>query len=652
MSVNLANIYAELLRKYGENYTITYGAPPTYLTTILGPCEIDSKIVLFFKENRSGATEKTPIKLTLKSECPISGPDLDLTGSPLKDDCLADAIADISLDLGLVNRNPWKPEEEYQRGVPVDKARAILCTEEFQSSDGVGSVWFLCDASDHSRTQLLQFEFNVTHFSRGILSYTGVLPAYMVTSQALVRQHVQAMAGSFETHIENLYQVNPNMSLRCSWSTHAQLPLLTDLTACEVSLKQTFRVGDCGPLTQDLMNQLRILLYIREDIIAYHNDDEAGNRRDPVYRCGRGIDMDELRDSINKTLTEVSGYADTYSSGDIECDIEEALHRAKVRRLTDLTDKLWELLKCCSSYKDLKMAFNMLFNCAARCNIVNTPTNKNRLAEIITELANRRLAIPCLSGSEPMELLLEIGLEKMYKDYEFIYTESKVCSANLLRNGGDSLYSTNSGASEANDADLVGQSKLRKSLHNAARGEPTSGSNVGSIRKTLLYHTNNPKSAGGKQQNVEIAGFRNSYFDESETAVKIGKLFQIHCTLEHLLMIHLTLNLSNVFNDVCAQLLKKPAPLIESIDDKLCDEMEIHLSSHYVRERLDGKDPHSRRITMKSSNKFRQLQSTFYFNLENICPPDLADWFQGDDKELVKERTYHSWLYRKIASLK
>ncbi|KAH8375412.1 hypothetical protein KR009_006049, partial [Drosophila setifemur] len=103
------------------------------------------------------------------------------------------------------------------------------------------------------------------------------------------------------------------------------------------------------------------------------------------------------------------------------------------------------------------MAFNMLFQCAARCNIVNTPTNKNRLAEIITELANRRLAMPCLSGAEPLELLLEIGVEKVYKDYEFIYTESKLCSTNLLKDANDA-------ANEEDSPQSLPQ--LRKSLHN------------------------------------------------------------------------------------------------------------------------------------------------------------------------------------------
>uniref|UniRef100_A0A6P4E764 Protein zwilch n=1 Tax=Drosophila rhopaloa TaxID=1041015 RepID=A0A6P4E764_DRORH len=638
-SANLANVYAELMRRCGESFTITYGAPPTYLVSAVGSAEAGKKIVLVFKEDRSGPVagiRTTPTRARPKED---GSSNLDLTGSPLKDDCLVDAIGDLSIDLQLEHSNPWKLEEEYHRGIPVDKARSIICSEFLQMSEGLGSVWILCDGADSGQTQLLQYEFNPTHFSRGILSYQGVLPAYMVSSQSLVRQHGKAPE---ETLIENSYQVNPQMRLRCFWSSNAALPSLINLNDCEVALNHTFRVGECSPLTQDFLNQLRILVYIREDIVSYHKDVKRGVARDPTYRCGSGVDMDELRESINQTMTDVSGFINRYSIGNAEFDIEDVVQRAKVRRLTDLTDKLWELLKCCDSYKDLKMAFNMLFQCATRCNIVNTPTNKNRLAKIITELANRRLAMPCLSGAEPLELLLEIGLEKLYKDYEFIYTESKMCSTNLLKED----------CSEAANDDGSPQNlpQLRKSLHNAVRGDPTPGAGM---RKTLLHHNGAVKSGNAKYAgDDDDAGFKNSHFDEQESSERVSKLFQIHCTLEHLLMMHIHLNLANVYNDVCCELLKKPPKLVEAIDDQLSDVMDIRLSAHYVRDHLDGKEPYSRHITMRSHNKFRELKTTFYFNSENICPPNLAQCFQCDDKEMVQERTYHSWLYRKILSLK
>ncbi|XP_033150144.1 protein zwilch isoform X2 [Drosophila busckii] len=506
--------------------------------------------------------------------------------------------------------------------------------------EALGSVWFLCDGSDFSQTQLLQYEFNPTHFSRGVLSYAGVLPAYMLKSQSLVQQHAMTAGMELKTYIENCYQVNPHMMLRCSWSTPSPLPALTELRSCTVLLNSTFRVGDCSSLTEDFMNQLRILVYIREDIISFHNDEQSGVNRDPIYRCGSGIDINELRESITKTMTEVSGFNEGYVDAHANCDIEEVVQRASLRRLTDLTDKLWELLKGCASYKDLKYAFLMVFQSALRCN-VNTPTNKNRLAEIITNLANSRLAMPCLSGAEPLELLLEIGLEKIYKDYEFIFTESKLCSLKELH------VSVNVSNGDSNDdppaSDL---SKLRKSLHNAARGDAITSSGM---RKTLLHPGHKQTSA--KYPNGDDV-FKNSSFDEQESVQRISKLFQIHCMLEHLLMMHINLNIPNVYADVCAQLLNRQPHQLEGLDDKLSDTVDIRLSAHYVVDYLNDKEPHSRQITMKSQNKLRDIKTTFYYNVENVCPPALAQCFQSDDKELVKERTYHAWIYRKIRTLK
>lgn len=56
------------------------------------------------------------------------------------------------------------------------------------------------------------------------------------------------------------------------------------------------------------------------------------------------------------------------------------------------------------------------------------PTNNNRLAVLIREISHQRLAVPSLKGTEPMELLVEIGLEKVTRDFEFIFSESKLCS--------------------------------------------------------------------------------------------------------------------------------------------------------------------------------------------------------------------------------
>lgn len=56
------------------------------------------------------------------------------------------------------------------------------------------------------------------------------------------------------------------------------------------------------------------------------------------------------------------------------------------------------------------------------------PTSKTRLAVLIRDISDQRLAIPSLKGTEPMELLIEIGLEKITKDFEYIFALGKLCT--------------------------------------------------------------------------------------------------------------------------------------------------------------------------------------------------------------------------------
>lgn len=182
---------------------------------------------------------------------------------------------------------------------------------------------------------------------------------------------------------------------------------------------------------------------------------------------------------------------------------------------------------------------------------------------------------------------------------------------------------------------------VRKSLRNAVMQDNAA------MRKTLLH--NDVKSAGNKMKN-DVISFKNSNFDEHESAKTLAKLLQIHCTLEHLLMIHIHLNLSKVYYEVCDQLLHKTPRIVDMICDSMTDEMEIQLSADYVSKLLEDKDPHSRRITMKSKNKLREVKSTFYFNMENICPPNISECFNAEEKEYSKENVYYNWLYRKITT--
>lgn len=86
---------------------------------------------------------------------------------------------------------------------------------------------------------------------------------------------------------------------------------------------------------------------------------------------------------------------------------------------------------------------------------------------------------------------------------------------------------------KGNDAPL----NVRKSIRNAMRPEATATSRV------TLLHSNIRKQP--EIDNVDILSFKNSNFNANETNIQLAKLLQIHCTLEHLLMLQINLNISN-----------------------------------------------------------------------------------------------------------
>lgn len=252
----------------------------------------------FFRKDRSllqnHQTMLTPRKIKMDN----IHQDLDLTGSPLKDDCMVDAIADLSMDMKSPMKTPWKAEEECHKGVSVEQARTIMSSIDFQqlnsesAQNDQGSVWFLCDAADVQKTLLFQYEFNKGFNSRGLVNFMGIILASDLKVQPLLKMHADVMnpgAGSklnlcIDSFIENVYNFNDKISIACAWNTSATVPSLNNLSNCDVKLYQTFRVKDCGMLTETFMNQLRILAHIRDDILAYKEASETSDGREAVYR--------------------------------------------------------------------------------------------------------------------------------------------------------------------------------------------------------------------------------------------------------------------------------------------------------------------------------------------------------------------------------
>ncbi|XP_075231027.1 uncharacterized protein LOC142329944 isoform X1 [Lycorma delicatula] len=98
----------------------------------------------------------------------------------------------------------------------------------------------------------------------------------------------------------------------------------------------------------------------------------------------------------------------------------------------DLTGRLWVLLSECSTYEELAVFMKIAFQQVRKCSVkpfVNTQ-NKSKLSDAMKILSSDPSAN--LQMLEPLELLIEIGIEKLKNDYIALFTQSGIAKEELL----------------------------------------------------------------------------------------------------------------------------------------------------------------------------------------------------------------------------
>lgn len=327
---------------------------------------------------------------------------------------------------------PWTDVEESYCGVNVNIARSIV-SELGDAGLVSGPVWFLCDFHDTERTILVENEFDANWWSRGSVVRNDPVPLESIQMDQLMAIHLNRFPElkTFDTDIDSTYHLRHNIHVRVEMSFQKQLPSFTFFQGAKVYLRQFLAKPDESLKANSFWCDILILNYIRRYILDY----PSSNANEPLYECGTGMRLREIKEEIATLFTTVVFSTDLNDQGTMvvgEQDLDAVVAGAISRDFTDITDSLWNLLKCCGSYHDLKVAFNYMFHFVQMNNIVNIPANKNHLATLIKEISEGRLTNLCLSGTDPLELLLEIGMEKVEKDYEHIFIRSKTTTVQDL----------------------------------------------------------------------------------------------------------------------------------------------------------------------------------------------------------------------------
>lgn len=568
----------------------------------------------------------------------IENCDLSLTGSPLEDDASIHEIMSKSISHKCFGAKPWSDIEESYSPLPINKAREILnCVTNEKFPKG-SKGWIFILASDESLPLHKAIIFLSSHissdgnFARGLATYHGVVAHQEKSMKHLLNRHKAIARGidvKFEIQIENVFELTPSIMLKFKNLGEETSKLSSIDKFTEVMLFQQVEINNGNQICKELWEQINLLFAIQSDIVRFRNNSGDGTLCEPTYSYG-SMSYEQLQERVNHILSDVV----TINENDLEnvdTALEAVVKRVYQRPLTEVTDQLWELLKFASSYSDLKKIITFVFQISSRSCIVNIPMNVNRMGELIRELTHQRLAIPHLTSTEPLELLLEIGLEKIMKDYEFIFCESKIC---LLR---DIKIGEGKGAKASDN-----RFSVRKSLAGSSAQSNQSEIN----RKTLLHGP----SAAHSPDTLDIDEIRNSRFSERDSQTFISKLAQIHLAVEHLLLIQSHLNLENDYATYAKKILENPLVSFEELQKRKIDKFEVPINDKNVTQLVNKLIPNAQKITMRSENNFKIIENIFYYNIEQIVPFLDRKENEGDDAVERKGNAFHFLSHTNIVS--
>lgn len=103
-------------------------------------------------------------------------------------------------------------------------------------------------------------------------------------------------------------------------------------------------------------------------------------------------------------------------------NLKTLVEDVECRNSIDITDLLWNVLINCSTYGKLLDCLNVFLTEVAhnKDEVYIAESNNCVLAELLRGILAGKMAVPTFTGTQPIEILIEIGIEKLRKDYVHI----------------------------------------------------------------------------------------------------------------------------------------------------------------------------------------------------------------------------------------
>ncbi|KZC14119.1 Protein zwilch like protein [Dufourea novaeangliae] len=383
----------------------------------------------------------------------------DITGSPLK--CSFEEV-DFEDSIILVKQSWYKEEEKY---LPLSRTEAcdtLNACIDFLKVD-FPPIFALCNGNDNKKTRLLGTTIQKDWFTTIEICSVDIetLETIKESSTSILQEHLKlshakghnVTISAFNTF--DLYGISEEL---INWDENVKSnfvgSLVVEVDSSTLSLYPPTRAsknnlvaqivsGSSNSPLKELWTQLLLLNQYLNIVEEYKKQISSSYTPSPLefpkdFTSSYKEEHTEIMKNINLLLNGDYSYRpDTVDTDKINfineenlentVQIKQCIQALPFRYNLDFTDFLWELLIKNSNYFDMTKCIHTVLEeiimneCFAQVNL----TNSTRFAKVITNPSQHRIISPLLSGSLPLEYVIDMGFEKLYRDYTYILISSR-----------------------------------------------------------------------------------------------------------------------------------------------------------------------------------------------------------------------------------
>lgn len=426
----------------------------------------ESRDILFIYKELMKSTVVPNVEFdVVKNIAKIEVTETPVDGSPLS---APFSYSDLTLGDEILNSTNHAGQRQVVKYGPVDlqHARCIISKLNLKQLTASLPVYILTNGLDHEKTILIGSDRLTGYVTTYIVNLTD---SYMVGNNKefvdhLIESHTKkSRMTPFELQslVKSIYQIqgvlgDSSVELHLTWETPTmEVPVSEASTDLHLTCKLNNEVS--ARLWKDLQRLVRYVHLIKtwksasnqdvafERINAVLNPMKTEDLNQDILLTRLASTVEEDKHSSNiaetrwkRTAGRAAASSNTGTTGDV-FDVSLAQVTGQViqgdRSTLDLSDKLWIILSECHTYRDLGSCFQLVFqkiraNIQEGCKVNILGKKCARFVCAVRNLLKGDYSNP--EYWDKLELLVEMGVEKLKSDYSFVFLKTNLVDEDQL----------------------------------------------------------------------------------------------------------------------------------------------------------------------------------------------------------------------------